>query len=285
MVTILKNILAFITDPKNTRMLLLAGIAILAFLLLRQCNRTKHFKGEIEKQKQETQRVQNNYDAAQDSIKQYKIGDSTLRAEKLGYELTLAELEEEYSDLMGKFEFEKNKPPKTVVVTEWKIKDSIRDVLVVADIDSLGNKSLKFGDSTYFASDSVNYRLIKGKIPYDIVFDPVDSVYKIKQGNASVDLGLGMNLNVGLFQDKDDKKVYIKAETDYPGVKFTKLEGASIMDDPDNRSVLRQLRKPFSIGLNLGYGLNADPATGTVRLGPYFGFGINYSPKWLQFGK
>ena len=91
MMTIIRNIFAFITDPKNTRMLLLAGIVILIFLLLRQCNRTQHFKGEVEKQKQETRRVQNNYDAAQDTIEQYKVDGDTWRAEKLGYELSLEE--------------------------------------------------------------------------------------------------------------------------------------------------------------------------------------------------
>lgn len=52
--TILKNILKFITDPKNTRMLLLAGIVILMLLFLQQCNRAKYFKEQVELEKQET---------------------------------------------------------------------------------------------------------------------------------------------------------------------------------------------------------------------------------------
>lgn len=283
--TIFKNILAFITDPKNTRMLLLAGIVILILLLLQQCNAKQGLKNELEAQKAEANRISNNYEAAMDTINQYKIDGDTWRAEKAGYEITLDELKTQYADLLGDFELEKNKPPKVIIQTEWKIRDSIRDVLVIAEIDSLGNRSLKFGDSTYFDMDSTNYRQLNGRIPYDIVFDPVDSVYRLIPGNASLNLGLGMNLNLGLFRDKKTGKVSILADTDYPGVKFTKLDGASIMDDPDSRKVARQMRKPWSIGLNLGYGAIVNTSSGTVGLGPYFGIGLNYSPKWLQFGK
>jgi hypothetical protein len=280
---ILKNILKFITDPKNTRMLLLAGIVILMLLFLRQCNRAKYFKEQVEIEKLETQRVSNNYEAAMDTITQGKIDKDTWRAEKSGYELTLDELTGKYADLLGDFEVEKNKPPKVVIKTEYVIKEVITEVLVFVEIDSLGNTSLTFNDSTRHNAN--NYRYLSGKIPYKIVMNPIDSTYNVVPSPGAFDLTLGMNLNLGLFQDKKTKKISILADTDYPGVTFTNIEGASIMDDPESKKVVRSMRKTWGLGLNVGYGFSVNTGTGVVSPGPYMGVGLNYNPKFLQWGR
>ncbi len=281
--TIFVNVLKFITDPKNTRMLLLGGIVILMLLLLQQCNAKNGLREELEAQKAETQRISNNYEASQDTIKQYQVDGNTWRAEKSGYELTLDELKGKYSDLLGDFEIEKNRPPKVVIKTEYKIKETINNVPVLIGVDGLGNKYMFFNDS--LRHDSINYRILDGKIPYDLVFNPIDSTYKLVPGSANFNLELGKNLNLGLFQDKKTKKITIMADTDYPGVTFTNIQGASIMDDPANKSVLRSMRKPWGLGLNFGYGTIITPSTGTIGFGPYVGIGLSYSPKFLQWGK
>jgi hypothetical protein len=283
MMTIFRNILKFITDPKNTRMLLLGAIVVLLLLFLRQCNATKAAKAEVELQKQETVRISNNYDAAMDTIRKTKIDDNTWRSEKLGYELTLDELKGKYASLLGDFKIEKNRPPKTIIKTEFIIKETINNVPVLVGIDGVGNTFLTFNDSTYH--DSINYRLLSGKIPYKLVLDPVDSLYKLVPDNGQFSLAIGMNLNLGLFQDKKTKKISILADTNYPGVTFTTLEGASIMDDPANKKILRSMRKTWSLGLSVGYGAAVNVKTGGIFTGPYVGFGINYSPKFLQWGK
>jgi len=281
--TILKNILKFITDPKNTRMMLLAGIVILILLFLHQCNRVKHFKNQVEIERMETQRVSNNFEAAMDTIKQGKFDENTWRAEKSGYELTLDELKGKYAHLLGDFEIEKNKPPRVIIQTEYEIKEVITQVPIFIEIDSFGNTSLAFSDSTRHNAN--NYRYLSGKIPYKIVMDPVDSLYKVVPGFGAFDLTLGMNLNLGLFQDKKTRKISILADTDYPGVTFTSIEGASIMDDPDNKKVIRSMRKTWGLGLSAGYGFVVNTGTGTVSTGPYFGVGLNYTPKFLQWGR
>lgn len=283
MITTLKNIFAFITDPKNRRMFVLAAFVILALLLLHQCNANRGLKNEIEAQKQETIRVSNNYEAAMDTIVQYMGSDSVLRAQKLGYELTIEELNTQYADLLEDFEVEKNKPPKTVIKTEYIIKEVVNNVPVLVEIDSAGNKKLTFGDT--IQHDINNYLIFDGKIPYDLVFNEVDSTYKLVPGKANMNFELGMNLNLGLFQDPDTKKILIKANTNYPNVTFTKLDGASIMDDPDNKKVIRQMRKPWGIGLNVGYGFLVNTSTGAIGTGPYVGIGLSYTPKFLQWGK
>ena len=92
-----------------------------------------------------------------------------------------------------------------------------------------------------------------------------------------------MNLNLGLFRDKKTKQISIMADTDYPGITFTRLDGALIMDDPESRKVLRQARKQWGIGFNFGYGLMYDVKNSKIVNGPYFGVGLNYTPKFLQW--
>jgi len=285
MITIFKSIGKFITNPKNTRMLLFAAIVIFALLFLRQCNRTMHFKSQIELNQHEAERILNNYDAAKEEIAQGKLDKDTWRAEKSGYELTLEELENEYADLLGDFEVEKNKPPKVIIKTEYVINEVVNNVPVFVEVDDFGNTAMVFSDSTYHDSTMTNYRLLSGKIPYKIIFDSTDSLYKVVPDLGTFDLTLGMNLNLGLFQDVKTKKISIKADTDYPGVTFTNIDGASIMDDPANKKMLRQMRKTWGIGLNVGYGILIDTKNGTVGTGPYVGLGLSYTPKILQWGK
>jgi len=284
MVTVFTNILKFITDPKNTRMLMLGAIVVCLLLFLQQCGATRAAKAEVELQKQETQRVSNNYEAAMDTIEQRKINETTWRAEKSGYELTLNEAKEKYADLLDDFNYEKNKPPKTIIETVYEVKENIDNVTINStDLDSLGNGLLTFADTAQF--DSTNYRYLGGRIPYKFVFNEKDSTYKMVPDFGTFELEQGMNLNVGLFQDKDSKKISIVATTDYPGVSFTRLEGSDIMNDEKNKKLLRQMRKPWSLGMNVGYGAIVDVKNGQVATGPYVGFGITYSPKFLQWGR
>jgi len=284
MMTIFTNILKFITDPKNTRMLLLGAVVVFLLLFLQQCNATKAAKAEVELQRQETVRISNNYEAAADTIRQSKIDENTWRAEKAGYELTIDEAKEKYVDLLKDFKYEKNKPPKVIIETEIEIKEVMGNVKITStELDSNGNATLIASDTARF--DSINYRYLNGKIPYKLVFNKVDSTYKIVSDNGVFELRQGIGINYGLFQDKKTKKISIVATTDYPGITFTSLEGANIMDDKKNKELIRQMRKPWSIGLNVGYGAIVDVKNGSVATGPYVGFGISYSPKFLQWGK
>lgn len=115
--------------------------------------------------------------------------------------------------------------------------------------------------------------------------DPIDSTYKVVPAPGTFDLTIGMNLNLGLFQDKKTRKISIVADTDYPGVTFTTLEGASIMDDPKNKKILRSMRKTWGLGVNLGYGVLVNTSSGSISTGPYLGLGLSYNPKFLQWGK
>lgn len=276
-----RDIIDFVKNPKNTRMIIFGAFILLIILLLGQRNSNKELKRQIEREKLETQRAKNNHEASLDTIRSYRVGERTWRAEKLGYELTIKELKEDYLHLLGQFNLEKNKPPKVVIKTEYLIRDSIVGVPVLLTTDDMGNKSMNFNDSAHY--DKSNFRILDGRIPYEISYNEKDSNYTILPGDASINLNIGMNLNLGLFKDKETKKITIKADTDYPGVSFTKLNGANIIDE--HKDIARDLRKSWGVGVNFGYGVMMDPSSGGINTGPYIGVGLNYSPKFLQFGK
>lgn len=277
MIGIVTNIIKFITDPKNTRMLLFAGIVLFALLFLRQCNATQKAKAQALLEQQEKKRIQNNWEASLDTLKQFKVGDSTNRAQISGYELTLNELETKYSDLLADFEIEKNKPPKVLIKTEYIIKEVIKEVPVYVTVDSNGVKSFEFSDS--LKHNENNWRSLSGKIPF--IIDTIGSEPRVIPQEGSFLVQFGMNLNLGLFQDTETRKVMIKADSDYPGIEFTSIEGASILDDPKNKKVLRSLRKSFGLGVNIGYGIGFNGSN--ITSGPYIGLGVSYQPKFLQW--
>lgn len=274
-------ILKFILNPKNTKLLVFSTIVILILLLLNQCNSTNKALSEVEYQKTEIKRVSNNYAASKDSIENFKIDNNTWGAKKLGYEITINELNGEYSSLLGDFDILRNGTPRTIVKTEYIIKEIIDSVLVYTAYDSSGSNIILLEDSVNY--DKFNYRYLKGEIPYQLVFDPIDSVYKLSTNYGMFDIKLGMNLNIGLFKDEETKEISIIASTDYPNVFFTNINGANIINNPKNKDMLKQARKPWGIGVNVGYGAIYNTKSSQVNLGPYFGVGISYSPKFLQW--
>ena len=92
-----------------------------------------------------------------------------------------------------------------------------------------------------------------------------------------------MNLNLSLFKDKETKVISIIAETDYPGLRFTDLRGANILENSDNKPVIRSMRKTMGVGLSLGYGAMYNINTKSIDTGPYIGVGVNWQPKFLQW--
>ena len=291
----LKKIYDFITDSKNIRMLMFAGAVIFCLLYLHQCNQTRALKDQVNIEKQEATRALNNYNASRDSVKTYKLNDSTWISEKKGYELSLKELKNEYSDLLEDFKVEKNKPPKTVIKVETKIVEVIKEVPVYITLDSNGVENFTFKDSVNFADG--NSRTLTGKIPYNLIYNKSkDStlikdttnlgIYaKVVPGNGTFKLHQEISLSTGLFKNEKTGEIEIQVSTKYPNLVIKNIEGANVMSDPISKKVARGLRKTWSIGVNVGYGIGVSPKAGTFGVGPYIGIGLSYNPKILQFGK
>jgi len=284
----------WIKDPKNRGVIRLLFFIVLVAIILLQHSCNSKLQQQIEEAKAEAQRAENNIEALNDTIRQGKINDTTLLAERLALKLTLKELKDGYSDLLVGFEDFKKQNPKVIQKIIFNNTETIREVPVYAKMDSLGRGYFTFKDTAKFADG--NYRKLKGKLPFtSTLFNKKDSTEvdinklglytKINPGLADFELEQGIKLKVGLFEDKKTKKVSIAATTSYPGITFTTLEGADIMEDKDSRKVTRKFRKTWGVGFSIGYGGTVDLKTSKVAFGPQVGVGLHYTPKWLQWGK
>lgn len=105
---------------------------------------------------------------------------------------------------------------------------------------------------------------------------------------ANINLKQGISLHTSLIKDTKTDRIMINVKSDYPGLTFNNIVGADIMEDPVSRKVAKGFRKEFGVGLNLGYGffLLPDGNKGyVIKRGPEISLGLNWTPKFLQFGK
>ena len=261
MILIIKNILGILTDPKNTRMFLLGGIGILLFLLLRQCNETEEAKGEVT-------RFQNNLVAANDTILNYVNKKGEAVGEIKGLSLSLEELRDS-------LEYEKGRPPITIVKYKTIIEEKIIEVAVVTKDTIIKQGSNNFNSILSFNSDS-NWTKSSRTINVDLPYSLTDS---LTFGSATIGLKQNIWLDATLSQDVKSKEIFIKLTSDYPGTTFNSTEGIMIdRKSKEFKSLQMQNRKPFGFGLNMGIGL-----TGTGDITPYIGIGVSWNPKLLQW--
>jgi len=261
MILIIKNILGILTDPKNTRMFLLGGIGILLFLLLRQCNETEEAKGEVT-------RFQNNLVAANDTILNYVNEKGEAVGEIKGLSLSLEELRDS-------LEYEKGRPPITIVKYKTIIEEKIIEVAVVTKDTIIKQGNNNFNSILSFNSDS-NWTKSSRTINVDLPYSLTDS---LTFGSATIGLKQNIWLDATLSQDVKSKEIFIKLTSDYPGTTFNSTKGIMIdRKSKEFKSLQMQNRKPFGFGLNIGMGL-----TGTGDITPYIGIGVSWNPKLLQW--
>ena len=246
-----------LTDPKNTRMFLLGGIVVLCILLFRQCQATGEAKGEAN-------RIDNNWKASLDTIENYIDKNGNAAAEIRALNLSLEEIEDQ-------LEFEKGKPPLTVIKTETVIKEVIVEIPVTVVDTVIGNfnSALTFSDTATWGK---SFRKVGVFVPYEL-----DGTY-IDFGSATIDLNQNIFLSAALTRDSKTKELFVNLSTDYPGTTFNSAEG--ILIDQRGKAfkdLQYQNRKTLGLGLQLGVGLSSNGVS------PYIGIGLNYTPKFLQW--
>jgi hypothetical protein len=275
---IFTKIIAWFADPKNRQLISIGIIAALIIMLMVTCGRVSNLKGAVKAEKKETQRVSNNWEASMDSVKMALNKNGELVGTISGYDIKLNELESDYEELLGAYNIEKNKPPVTITETVTEV----RDTTIYVDAAIVGDSLISVSDSAVYST--TNWRYLSGTIPFAID----TALNKINLGQSIFNLEQSMTLQTVLTRDKKTGKIQINVTTAYPGVTFPSIQGAVIQDDKENAKVLRQARKEFSVGVNVGYGamLNLmDINRIGIAHGPYVGVGLNYSPKWAQWGK
>lgn len=243
---------------KQPKILLYVGVAALAILLFRQCEQTR-------KAESETIRINNNWKASQDTIRNYVDKNDNASAEIRALTLTLNEAKKA-------IDVEKNKPPVTVIKYETQIVEKLVEIPVITMDTTIGN----FNSAAVIMSKDEwgkSLRKIKTTLPYSFADKTVTF------GEATIDLEQNIFLTASILQDKKTKEVFVNLSTDYPGTKFNSAQGIMIDQSSSGfKSLQRQSRKSLGIGLQIGVGM-----VGGLGPAPYVGIGLNYTPKILQW--
>lgn len=263
----------------QSKLFLVAVLALLGILLVRQHNLTNLVK-------QEMQREINNELALKDSVRILQQQNGQLLVEKSSLQLKNSELNEHQKKLVEELGFEKKKKlkPKTVIQYVTVYKEIIKEIPSTVQKDPDGKESIVFIHNPVLVGK--NKLKIEGKVPYELSVqqdnnDPSKYTAGINPGNVSLNIEQNIDIITGIYQDPKTKRIMTRIKTEFPGLSFSEMNSFDITDTDETKSLIRSGRKPFGLGFSLAYGF----FNGTGKPTWFVGAGINYNPKFLQFGK
>ena len=276
-----RGIFSKVLSVLSSRFSMLAVIVILGMLFLKQCGKTAHMEAEAK-------REHNNYLASLDSVRTIKSDNGRLIQEKSAYELKASELSKSQKDLIHQLGLKssgRGNTPSSVINIVTEIRDSVKIASTIVK-DTNGDESINFLHNPQMPGN--NKLKITGKTPYTISLhvDPLDStkyIATILPGLTSLNLEQNIDITTGIYRDPKTKRMMTRVTTDYPGLTFNDINSFDITDNPDTRKALKAARKEFGLGVQIGYGISGSSAG--LSPGFYIGFGVHYSPRFLQFGK
>jgi hypothetical protein len=107
---------------------------------------------------------------------------------------------------------------------------------------------------------------------------------KLWTGLNSLNIKETATLLTSIYKDKETGKILIQVKSDNPNITFSSIRGAEILSE--DKTVSRGVRKEFGIGVNLGIGgmLTPNGDAWAIKFGPVISVGLNWTPRWLQFG-
>ncbi len=269
-------------DLVTSRGFMLVAIAVLLFLFLKQCGATS-------KAEQEARREHNNYLASIDSVRTIKKERDHAIYEKSAFQLRVSELSDDQKELIEQLELKSNgrgNTPRTVIQYVVEYRDVIKNIPSTVEKDPNGGESITFTHNPELKGK--NKLKISGKVPYtvEILKDSIDStkyIAEITPGGTTLDIEQSVDLVTGIYMDPKSKRIMTRVSTTFPGLTFSEINSFDITDNPETRSLMKSARKEFGLGINLGYGLGIN--SNGIAPGLYFGIGVHYSPRFLQFGK
>jgi energy-converting hydrogenase Eha subunit F len=107
---------------------------------------------------------------------------------------------------------------------------------------------------------------------------------KLWTGLNSLNIKETATLLTSIYKDKETGKLLIQVKSDNPNITFSSIRGAEILSE--DKTVSRGVRKEFGLGLNIGIGGMLTPVDNGwgIKAGPVISVGLNWTPRWLQFG-
>jgi hypothetical protein len=266
----------------GNRFFLIVIIIVLILFALKQCENA-------ELARDEASREHNNYLASVDSVRIIKNKLGELIVEKSAYQLKVSELSKDQKDLIKRLDLNTNgrgTTPRTVIQTVSEYKETIINIKSEVVKNPDGSEMIKFNHEPNLPGK--NRLKITGEVPYNITLlrNPSDSTrYLASVNSMDVTLEIEQNIDIvtGLYRDPKSGRIMTRVSTTYPNLTFNEVNSFDITDDPETRKALKNARKEFGLGVSVGYGLIGN--SNSMNTGIFIGLGLNYSPKFLQFGK
>jgi len=240
----------------NLNTIFIATIAIMAFLLLKQCSK-------IENLKVENQVSVQNIIALNDSIRTVKNNWNEEITLKNSYISDIDELEEINSGLADEV-----KRLEGEVLYVSNLLSSIEN-----DTIYIENEVIRYPDGTNELSWSFakefgegNSRFLDGNSKFRI--DTLNGGFDIIDKGTLITRDVtNMRLITGLTELDDTYQIYVK--TDYPGITFSEIDGAIL----NKERFMKQTQPNWVFGPSVYFGVGVDPLNATA--GPQIGLGIS----------
>lgn len=264
----------WISDPKNSRVMVFAVFVVLLFLLLKSCSKNSRLEAELEMK-------EINITALQDSVRTEKTRSGELQQVKTALMADLKDLKKLNIDLYKEVKDQKQKVfyiSKLIAEIVDKMNEWTPGGEYSYDpVDGTDNISWKFDTAgagwSRDISGKTSFRVISTCEGYAIT--PIGSV--LEHANYSFGLTTGLKKSE---KYPDNLEIFVKST--YPGMVFTSIEGSLVNPDDfkDFFPSPREKRWSFGPYLGIGYGVTLEKVP---QLLPTLNVGVGVQYKLISF--
>jgi hypothetical protein len=238
-------------------------IAVLACLLLGQCSRASSLKRDIKSLEVSVANAESNILAAKDTVDMFINKNNYLEAEIKTFSYTNEQLIVNNKEVTEKYIKalslnRKLEGVKILLTAQLKAKDT---VFLTTGIGS---------DNTFIFKDSVDFGDNNTRI---IVLDAKINNNSTVSGNFTISQTI--TLLASFVDDNGVNRMMISTKYPFDNID---IQGIELINNELN---IYRKKSRWNINFGLGYGIY--PAGSTLRIAPFVGASIGYSPKWLQF--
>lgn len=269
------NILSWLTDSKNQKIVLIGIVVVLILFLWRGCQDRKALESA-------NLQAANNLLAMQDTVRIEKTKNGEIQFVKDAFITDLKNLKDMNIDLYNEV-----KDQRKNIFYISQMTASIRDSL---KRQSSGDKAT-FNPGTGFDQISWNFdtlgtdwsRTLNGKSLFTVKLDSIGKYTVTPKYSVLDNFNQTMKITTGIQESKTQPgmpEIFIRSS--YPGMVFTDINGAIVNPEDLKKFLPSPKPKNWSFGpyIGLGYGITLES---TPRLAPTFNIGLGVQYKLLNF--
>jgi len=276
---ILTGILMFFKKAFSKEYIIFTLVAIIGLLVFTSLNYRTKYRSEVGLREQQAMIYEQNLFALEDTITRVindKLG--TIEFDKAAFLTSidnLARYDEGLSRKLDGIKGELLNAISSIAEAELPPAEVDSRLIDYGDGDNKGDGEYGLGWNFNYADSGLVQRLA-GTSRFKLLNN------KLYPGLTNIDTNyFGLNLTYGFKEEDDRYKVWAVSKSPY--VNISELTGAYFIDKPPPGVNTTMGQRPFSIGPQIGWGVNFDSKFQNSRTGWHFGVGIQYNI--INFGK